>query len=136
MEKREETWVKGTENIFNKTIEESSLKLRIIYLSWFKRHTQHKIERNKKNFALHSSQNTKQNKEIIEKAPRENELVTYKDKTMRVRDDFSMEILKVRKVLIDVMSPERIQIPAQTTMINKTISLVKEKEKLFMIKVD
>jgi hypothetical protein len=55
---------------------------------------------------------------------------------MRVRDDFSMEILKVRKVLIDVMSPEKIQIPAQTTMINKTISLVKEKEKLFMIKVD
>ena len=64
-----------------------------------------------------------QNKERKLKAEREKGQATYKGRPIRILSDFSTEILKARRAWTDGLWQQRSQMPAQTTIPNKTLKL-------------
>ncbi|ERE69936.1 LINE-1 type transposase domain-containing protein 1 [Cricetulus griseus] len=103
IEEGEETLLKGTENIFNKIIEENfpnlqkdmPMKVQEAY------RTPNRLD-NKKKSPQHIIIKTPnlQNKEKILRAAKEKGQVTYKGKPIRITPDFSMETLKARRFAI------------------------------------
>ncbi|ERE67250.1 LINE-1 type transposase domain-containing protein 1 [Cricetulus griseus] len=110
IEEGEETVFKGTENIFNKIIEENfpnlqkdmPMKVQEAY------RTPNRLEHKRKsprNIIIKTP--NLQNKEKILRAAKEKVKVTYKGKSIRITPDFSMETLKARRSWIDTLQALR-----------------------------
>ncbi|OPX54009.1 RBD-like domain-containing protein [Oceanospirillum multiglobuliferum] len=99
IEEGEEYQLKGTENIFNKIIEENfpNLKKEIPMKIQEAYRTPNRLDQKKISHHIIIKTLNIQNKERLLRAAKEKSQVTYKDRPLRTTSDFSMEIPKASK---------------------------------------
>jgi hypothetical protein len=96
IEKKEDSQLKGSENVFNKIIEENfpNLKKEMAIKVQKAYRTPNKWKPGKKILLTHNNKTLNaQNKEIILTAAREKGQVTYKGRPIRITPDFSRETM-------------------------------------------
>ena len=105
----EELQLKGTENIFNKIIEENfpNLKKDIPMKVQEAYRIPNRLDQKKSPHHIIIKTQNIQIKERILRAAKEKGQVTYKGKPIRLTPDFSMETMKARRSWIDVLQTLR-----------------------------